>query len=286
MWPRWPPRASGWESGPGGPLRSWPPRWRPHAAGGLLARLLEIAATWSTAAPWPRRRSRAARRRTGPRRGAGGRGRWVRLLRRVGPEVAVRAERHRLPVRTRGACAGDAAALARLQHAREHPDPFDRSFHEDARRFDTGLPGEHQLEWALAAIDVLVEPGLERLHEHAARRPWRWRQADRCRAHGGAARRLDARLLGGPRTRGAVAALRERGFVLRNLPGTPYVRASVGAWNSEDELDGLLSALPSSGATCRPSPRRRRPARRPPRRRRAPPARPKAIASSGRPARP
>jgi L-cysteine/cystine lyase len=40
-----------------------------------------------------------------------------------------------------------------------------------------------------------------------------------------------------------VGALLGEGFVLRNLPGTPYVRASVGAWNSEEELERLAQAL-------------------------------------------
>jgi selenocysteine lyase/cysteine desulfurase len=42
-----------------------------------------------------------------------------------------------------------------------------------------------------------------------------------------------------------VAALSEQGFVLRDLPGTSYVRASVGPWNDEDDVDALVSALDS-----------------------------------------
>jgi L-cysteine/cystine lyase len=42
-------------------------------------------------------------------------------------------------------------------------------------------------------------------------------------------------------------ALRDRlfgaGVLVRNLPGTPLVRASVGAWSSEDDLERLLAAL-------------------------------------------
>ena len=41
----------------------------------------------------------------------------------------------------------------------------------------------------------------------------------------------------------AVARLGEAGVTLRDLPGTPYLRASVGAWNDEDDLDRLLGAL-------------------------------------------
>jgi L-cysteine/cystine lyase len=41
-------------------------------------------------------------------------------------------------------------------------------------------------------------------------------------------------------TRGALA---EAGVVIRDLPGTPYLRASVGAWNDESDLERLLSSL-------------------------------------------
>jgi L-cysteine/cystine lyase len=34
-----------------------------------------------------------------------------------------------------------------------------------------------------------------------------------------------------------------QGIVIRNLPGTPYVRASIGAWNDESDLERLLAAL-------------------------------------------
>jgi selenocysteine lyase/cysteine desulfurase len=37
--------------------------------------------------------------------------------------------------------------------------------------------------------------------------------------------------------------LRDAGVIVRNLPGTPLVRASVGAWSSEDDLERLLAAL-------------------------------------------
>jgi L-cysteine/cystine lyase len=33
------------------------------------------------------------------------------------------------------------------------------------------------------------------------------------------------------------------GGAVRDLPGTPYLRASVGAWNDESDLDRLLEAL-------------------------------------------
>ncbi|MGH2802798.1 MAG: aminotransferase class V-fold PLP-dependent enzyme, partial [Thermoleophilaceae bacterium] len=40
----------------------------------------------------------------------------------------------------------------------------------------------------------------------------------------------------------AVERLRADGFVVRHLPESPYVRASVGAWNSEEEVERLAGA--------------------------------------------
>ena len=37
--------------------------------------------------------------------------------------------------------------------------------------------------------------------------------------------------------------LAQAGIIVRHLPGTPYVRASVGAWNDESDLERLLEAL-------------------------------------------
>jgi len=39
------------------------------------------------------------------------------------------------------------------------------------------------------------------------------------------------------------ARLAEQGVVLRNIPDRPWLRASVGAWNDEDDLDRLIAAL-------------------------------------------
>jgi L-cysteine/cystine lyase len=37
--------------------------------------------------------------------------------------------------------------------------------------------------------------------------------------------------------------LAEQGIAIRSLPGTPYVRASIGAWNDESDLARLLAAI-------------------------------------------
>jgi L-cysteine/cystine lyase len=37
--------------------------------------------------------------------------------------------------------------------------------------------------------------------------------------------------------------LAEAGILIRDLPGTPYLRASLGAWNDEGDVERLLAAL-------------------------------------------
>jgi L-cysteine/cystine lyase len=45
-------------------------------------------------------------------------------------------------------------------------------------------------------------------------------------------------------TAALVGRLAESGVVVRDIPGTGRLRASVGAWNDEDDLERLLAALP------------------------------------------
>jgi selenocysteine lyase/cysteine desulfurase len=115
---------------------------------------------------------------------------------------------------------------------------FDLDLHPDARRFAIGFPAPHQIEWALVALDVLEQNGIAAVHARAAE------LADRL------ARGLGARVA--PRGRStlvswddpdpeaSVERLSSKGFIVRHLPGAPYVRASVGAWSSEEELDRLV----------------------------------------------
>ena len=57
------------------------------------------------------------------------------------------------------------------------------------------------------------------------------------------ARPLDARLVRVPEPADARQRLADAGIAVRDLPGTPYLRASVGAWNDESDLERLLAAL-------------------------------------------
>ncbi len=123
-------------------------------------------------------------------------------------------------------------------------DPLDSPLHPDARRLGTCFPAHHQVEWAHAALDVLEEPGIERVQARAAE------------LAAGLVARLSERGVEvaprGPSTLVSFAvddqsATLERvlaaGFVLRDLPGTSYLRASVGGWTTDEELDRLTGIV-------------------------------------------
>ena len=112
-----------------------------------------------------------------------------------------------------------------------------------AGRFDVGFPAPDASAWALAALDVLERGGLEAVHERAARL-----------AEGLAGSLAERGLAVAPRGRTTLVSwespdneaeatrLLEQKILVRHLPGTPYVRASVGAWSSEEELERLAEA--------------------------------------------
>jgi selenocysteine lyase/cysteine desulfurase len=114
----------------------------------------------------------------------------------------------------------------------------------DARRYDTPSVAAEMTAAAVAAYDVLAEADWAAVHTRAA----------------GLAAAFAARLAESGRTVAPrdnttlvswedddAEATRDRlaadGIIVRNLPGTPYVRASIGAWNDEGDLERLFDAL-------------------------------------------
>jgi selenocysteine lyase/cysteine desulfurase len=116
--------------------------------------------------------------------------------------------------------------------------------HEDARRFDSMALNAETVACALAATRLLESCGWAEIHDRA--------------------RSLAARLSGMLAERGREVAprgdttlvsfasadppgererLAEQGIIVRNIPGRPWLRASVGAWNNEEDLDRLMRAL-------------------------------------------
>jgi selenocysteine lyase/cysteine desulfurase len=115
---------------------------------------------------------------------------------------------------------------------------------DDARAHDASALAPETSAAALAAHDVLDAFGWDAVHARA--------------------RALASGLVGELRERGrevaprgdttlvawhdddapaTVERLAAQGIVVRNLPGRPLVRASVGAWNDDDDLERLATAL-------------------------------------------
>jgi selenocysteine lyase/cysteine desulfurase len=115
---------------------------------------------------------------------------------------------------------------------------------EDAARLDHGFPPGMRSAWALASLGVLEGAGWEWVHDRAA--SLAASLADQLVARG---------LEVGPRGRSTlvswktedpdaeVARLAEAGVVVRSILSHGLVRASVGAWSSEEELDRLVSLV-------------------------------------------
>jgi L-cysteine/cystine lyase len=123
-----------------------------------------------------------------------------------------------------------------------------------AGRFDTPSLARETVAFAAASLAVLEEAGLDAVHARA--RDLAAALAERLRERGRTvAPRGDTTLVAWeePDPAAARARLAEAGVVVRDLPGRPYLRASVGAWNDESDLERLLAALgsPSRAAAGR-----------------------------------
>jgi selenocysteine lyase/cysteine desulfurase len=119
------------------------------------------------------------------------------------------------------------------------------TLHEDARRLDTLSLNAETVACALEAVAVLEKAGWPAVHARARSLASHLAAllAERGREP---APRDDTTLVSFPSS--DPVAERERlagkGVIVRNIPGRPWLRASVGAWNDEDDLDRLLMALP------------------------------------------
>jgi selenocysteine lyase/cysteine desulfurase len=117
---------------------------------------------------------------------------------------------------------------------------------EGTARLDHGFPVGLRSAWALASLSVFAQAGWEWAHERAAQLAASL--ADRLAERG---------LEVGPRGRttlvswksedpeAEVARLAQEGMVLRFIPAWGVVRASVGAWSSEEELERLATLAAS-----------------------------------------
>jgi len=116
--------------------------------------------------------------------------------------------------------------------------------HDDARCFDAPSMNAETVACALAAIGVLESAGWPAVHERACSLAARLAEllAERGREP---VPRAPTTLVSFPSADPPAerALLAERGVLVRNIPGRPWLRASVGAWNDEHDLDRLVGTL-------------------------------------------
>ena len=126
----------------------------------------------------------------------------------------------------------------------ERSDPFALEPRAGARRFDTGSPNGPVLAGFLSALELLEAFGWSALFDRSAASARRLELAlaERHRVLGPRAAPLVTwEVAGDPDEH--VLRLAGRRVIVRAIPGRPWLRASVGAWNSDDDLERLLAGL-------------------------------------------
>jgi selenocysteine lyase/cysteine desulfurase len=126
----------------------------------------------------------------------------------------------------------------------DHEDPLGSPLHDNAHRFDLSFVPSSAGAWAVAALELFEEAGWDWVHDRAATLA-----AQLAEMLGERGREVQPR---GRSTlvswrdddcEGTYARLGENGVVVRFIPGRDLVRASVGAWNNEDDLERLLALV-------------------------------------------
>jgi selenocysteine lyase/cysteine desulfurase len=116
--------------------------------------------------------------------------------------------------------------------------------HADGQRFEAMSLSAECLACALASVRVLEELGFEAVHSRARTLAGRLVEllGERGRA---VAPRGESTLVSfeSPDPEAERERLAGAGVILRNIPDRSWLRASVGAWNDEHDLDRLLTAL-------------------------------------------
>ena len=114
------------------------------------------------------------------------------------------------------------------------------ALHPDARRLSTGYPAPHHVEWSHASLDVFEEAGFDDVFERAADLAERFAGMLLERGIEVAPRGLSTLVsFEVPDPEAFAQRAADDGIVIRHLPGRPWARASVGAWNTLEELERL-----------------------------------------------
>ena len=115
---------------------------------------------------------------------------------------------------------------------------------QDGRRFDAPSLSAESLAASLGAAEVLEEFGWQAVWERgaslAAQLGEMLAEQGRPPAPRGGTTLVSFPSEDPPAERELLAA---RGVIVRNIPGRPWLRASVGAWNDEGDLERLVGSL-------------------------------------------
>ncbi len=122
----------------------------------------------------------------------------------------------------------------------DHDDLLGSGLSEGAARLDDGFPSAIRSTWALASMGVLAGAGWAWVHDRAAAGAELLADLLRSRGHEVAPRgRSPLVAWKADDADGDVARLAAQGIIVRSIPSAGLVRASVGAWTSEEELHRL-----------------------------------------------
>jgi L-cysteine/cystine lyase len=120
--------------------------------------------------------------------------------------------------------------------------PLELPFHGGAARFDMGNVIGTLAVWVLSSLDVLEDAGWDWVLERGPRLADGF--AGRLRERGIDVAPRGASTLVSWRAQDAeqrVEQLSDQGFIVRDLPGLGLIRASIGAWSTEAELERLAA---------------------------------------------
>lgn len=121
---------------------------------------------------------------------------------------------------------------------------LEAALHDDARRLDSPALSAEALACAQAGILTLTEVGWPEVHRGAATLAARLAELLHERGREVVPREHTTLVtFASPDPAGERGRLAELGVVVRDLPGRPWLRASVGAWNDERDLQRLLDGL-------------------------------------------
>ncbi|HLY36159.1 MAG TPA: aminotransferase class V-fold PLP-dependent enzyme [Candidatus Limnocylindria bacterium] len=111
---------------------------------------------------------------------------------------------------------------------------------EGTKRLDHGFPVAIRNVWALASLEVFAEAGWDWVHDRArSLAGWLAERLSECGLQ--VAPRGSSTLVSWKAGDGAatVERLAAEGLIVRSIPGGELIRASVGAWSSEEEVERL-----------------------------------------------